>query len=182
MLNNIIKLLPNKYKFNKDSTMIFIKKEVNIPILVYLEDKIFISLNILTLKEINYILKVLNRNNIEFYLIPPTFRKILNNNKFDFVVIYELLHSYYYLLQEELYYKKISEENMNLINKRILNTLFLCENGIKIFSEIHKEYSDKCDTMYYDYYSGRNEFNIPYRKGAEYIKTNKRRILLSELI
>ena len=62
MLDNIIKLLPNKYKFNKDSTMIFIKKDVNIPILVYLEDKIFISLNILTLKEINYILKVLNRN------------------------------------------------------------------------------------------------------------------------
>lgn len=182
MLDNIIKLLPKKYKINKDSTMIFIKKDVNIPILVYLEDKIFISLNILTLKEINYILKVLNRNNIEFYLTSPTFRKILCNNKFDFVMIYELLHSYYYLLQEELYYKKISEENMNLINKRILSTLFLCENGIKIFSEIHKEYSDKCDTMYYDYYSGRKKFNIPYRKGAEYIKTNKRRILLSKLV
>ncbi len=181
MLDNIIKLLPNKYKINKDSTMIFIKKDVNIPILVYLDDKIFITLNIITLKEINYILKILNRNNIEFYLISPTFRKIVNqNNSND--MLYELLHSYYYLLQEELYYKKISEENMNLINKRILNTLFLCENGIKIFSEIHKEYSDKCDTMYYDYYSGRNEFNIPYRKGAEYIKTNKRRILLSELI
>lgn len=182
MLDNIIKLLPNKYKINKDSTIIFIKKDINIPIIVYLDDKIFITLNIITLKEINYILKILNKNNIEFYLISPTFRNILSNNKFDFIMIYELLHSYYYLLQEELYYKKISEDNMKIISKKILSTLFLCENGIKIFSEIHKEYSDKCDTMYYDYYSGRKEFNIPYRKAAEYIKTNKRRILLSKLV
>jgi hypothetical protein len=181
MLDNIIKLLPNKYKINKDSTMIFIKKDVNIPILVYLDDKIFITLNIITLKEINYILKILNRNNIEFYLISPTFRKIVNqNNSND--MLYELLHSYYYLLQEELYYKKISDENMNLINKCLLNTIRLYDNGMKLFSEIHKIYSDKCDTIYYDYYTGRNEFNIPYRKGAEYIKTNKRRILLSEFI
>ena len=181
MLDNIIKLLPNKYKINKDSTMIFIKKDVNIPILVYLDDKIFITLNIITLKEINYILKILNRNNIEFYLISPTFRKIVNQNNSD-DMLYELLHSYYYLLQEELYYKKISEENMCLLNKCLLNTIRLYENGMKLLSEIHKEYSDKCDTIYYDYYTGRNEFNIPYRKGAEYIKTNKRRILLSEFI
>lgn len=182
MLDNIIKLLPKKYKINKDSTMIFIKKDINIPILVYLDDKIFISLNILVLKEINYILNIFNKNNIQFYLISPTFRKILNHNTFDITMILELLHSYYYLLEEELYYKKISDENMNLINKSLLKTIRLYENGIKLFSQIHKEYSDKCDTMFYDYYFGRKVFYIPYRKGAEYIKTNKRRILLSELI
>ncbi len=181
MLIDIIKLLPDKYKINKDNTIIFIEKDVKFPIIVYLDDKIFISLNVLILKEINTIITILNKNNIQFYLISSSFRRILNKNTLEDIV-YELLHIYYNNLTYKIYYVKISEQNRYLIDKSLLNTIRLCENGMKEFSKIHNEYHKKCDDKYFDYYIGKHVYSIENRECVEYIKSNKRRVLLTNLI